>query len=360
MRPYSGGGSGGNRDKGNFRGAENGGRRWRRRDGMEASEGRKGEMKARGRGGVGGTTCMYLLFYETSNKCGAVSVIGSTLLLSGALLRPLWSAPEHFCRAICLPLISSWQSSQQAAAEWREPAPGHKASPRSSPEALFQRTQWILFFLFIYLFIYFFGQGQAETSTGRQAVRHRCSSNGLCDACPCEMTCGLGCFCRLRPLLNISLVRGEAGMMRGLNPSVGLLSEPSIHTQQECIHTKLSLYQNTFPVSLWCTILFPGQMMIFNLTKILCLASLHWWCLMKMHKGSFTCVRYVAQQWLSLKMEVNFNMKRIMKMSKVLFLSTVWISPYRCRTSPHHISQGKKTGTILLFTQLKCHFILWR
>lgn len=59
-------------------------------EGTEASGGRKGELKARGREeGGGGTTCMYLLFYETSNKCGAVAVIGSTLSLSGALLLPV-------------------------------------------------------------------------------------------------------------------------------------------------------------------------------------------------------------------------------------------------------------------------------
>lgn len=59
--------------------------------GRDGGVGRKkgGAEGQRARGGGAGTTCMYLLFYETSNKCGAVSVIGSTLSLSGALLLPL-------------------------------------------------------------------------------------------------------------------------------------------------------------------------------------------------------------------------------------------------------------------------------
>lgn len=154
------------------------------------------------------------------------------------------------------------------------PSGGHQRRVTKPPPAVHRRPfssglggSW--FFIFIYLSI-FSGQGEPQTSTGRQAVRHRRSSDALSDACPCDPTCGLGCFSRLwplngRPLLNISLVRGEAGTMRGLNPSVGLLSESSIHTQQECIHIKLCQYQNTFPTSPWCAIPYKGQMMIFNL-----------------------------------------------------------------------------------------------
>lgn len=59
--------------------------------GWNGGVGRKigGAEGQRARGGRGGMACMHLLFYETSNKCGAVSVIGSTLSLSGALLLPL-------------------------------------------------------------------------------------------------------------------------------------------------------------------------------------------------------------------------------------------------------------------------------
>lgn len=110
--------------------------------------------------------------------------------------------------------------------------PAHKVSPRSSPEALFQRTCWICcFFIIIYSSI-FSGQGEAQTSSWRWTMRPRQTPQ-----MPSPVLVPVTRPFNGRPLLNISVVRGEAR----IDERASSLSRPPVRVSHTAgVHS----YQN--------------------------------------------------------------------------------------------------------------------